>query len=339
MDYSGHTAQMSMQDGSSFDVTDLKKIDLVEVPGESGRRVAMAKFPLSGLENKSLDGVARLLDPNGRLVKTVYQHVHIRRPDWVDTQEGYSKKVLPPWTPVEAQTEPDGTVDIGAWGCRHVFGTIPFLQKIESSGEDLLAAPIALRGRAEGHAFHWKNGSTRLTAHYPDTASLEQVCESNGVTLHVKASMDYDGYMIFDCTLQGQRGLTIEILQLDIPLRTRYATLCFGQGVYPEKPKIPMSISHSGAVPGDLGFRFSPNIWIGNEQRGLCWQAESDEHWHYADKQKSIEILPRDKVTHFQANLINLPTHLATTRSFTTGSHYWPHPLNRCFEIPGISGS
>jgi len=99
--------------------------------------------------------------------------------------------------------------------------------------------------------------------------------------------------MVFDCQVTAIQDLSLGELTLDIPLLTKHAALCYGEGVYPTDNTIPINKFHSGAVAGDLSFRFSPNIWLGDEERGLCWQVESDQDWHYGDPQKAIEILPR----------------------------------------------
>jgi hypothetical protein len=65
-------------------------------------------------------------------------------------------------------------------------------------------------------------------------------------------------------------------------------------------------------VKGDLNFRFSSNIWLGNGREGLIWQAESDKDWNYEDPNRAIEILPRTDLTTFRAHWINVPTQLAS---------------------------
>ncbi len=84
--------------------------------------------------------------------------------------------------------------------------------------------------------------------------------------------IEYDGYMLVDCTLRAKQELNLKRLHLQIPLRPMHAGLCYGAWVYPEESwQKWMTAMHSGAVGGDLAFRFSPNIWLGDEQRGLCW--------------------------------------------------------------------
>jgi len=312
-DYSGHIAEMTLLNGDHEQVVAPKKAALTESAEGSGRYVATVAFPLSKLRDKSLDGVARILGPAGKLVKTVYRHASLKKPDWVYTKEGYSDDVLPPWTPVKATAKADGAVEVDVWGRRHIFKGAIFPRQIETRGAEILASPITLSGRADGKAIAWTNGNVKIAKSSKTAASLEHISKSDTATLRTRMDIEYDGYMIFDCEVKALQDMTLDALTLEIPLYTRYATLCFGSNVYPEKknPQIPMSTLHIGAVPGDLAFRFSWNVWLGNEELGLTWQAESNEDWRYADPQKAIEILPRGEITRFLANWINVPTKLA----------------------------
>jgi len=313
LDVAGHEAQMTLVAGDRRDVVTPKTAPLTEAFAGCGRYVAKATFPLADLADRALDAVARIQARDGKLVKTVCRHAFLKKPDWVHTRAGHSDRVPPPWTPVDARQRKEGTVEVNVWGRRHVFGKTPFPQEIETGGAKILAAPISLNGQADGKALSWKHPRVALAGASKTAASVEQVCDSGSLSLRVATAIEFDGYLIFDCELKAKRETTIEALALAIPLHTRYAKLCFGSNVYPEKtdPQIPMSTIHMGAVKGDLAFRFSPNIWLGDEERGLTWQAESNEDWRYADPQKAIEILPRGATTGFRANWVSVPTQLA----------------------------
>ena len=313
-DCAGHAAEMAILDGAGSKTAEPQRVVLEEsVPG-SGRYVASAVWPLAGLANRALDATAKVLDRGGTPVQTVYRHVDLEKPAWVDTAEGHTDEVPAPWTPVQAAARPDGTVEVGVWGRTHVFGANLFPQHIRTGDAGILAAPVALRARADGAALAWENAGVRLTQASDTAVSLEQSGGNHNLSLRMNTLIEFDGYMIFDCTIAAKRDTTLEALMLEIPLHTRHATLCFGSNVYPEQmdPRVPMSVLHMGAVDGDLAFRFSPSVWLGDEERGLTWQAESNEDWRYAEPQRAIEILPRGETTRFVANWVNVPTKLTT---------------------------
>ena len=198
-DYAGHRAEMTLLNGDGTHAVAGASTPLKEAFEGSGRFVGTVRFPLSSLEGKSLDGVARILAPDGQLVNKVYRHASLKKPDWVHTQEGYSDEVLAPWTPVEAQTNPDGAVEVRVWGRRHTFGATLLPRQIETRGKEILTAPITLGGRADGKAIAWKDGRVSLTDATKTEASLEQTCADDPLTLRINTSVAYDGYMIFDC--------------------------------------------------------------------------------------------------------------------------------------------
>ena len=315
LDLSGHTAEMTLLGKDDKEVVAPRKAAVVEAFERSGRYVASVKFPLSGLEGKSLTGVARVLRPDGKQAKVVRRQASLTKPEWVHTKAGYSEKVLPPWTPVEAERKPDGTVEVSVWGRRHVFGDAPFPQRIETEGRKILAAPVALTGRADGQAIAWKNGQVELLKHTDKAVTLQHRCESEPLALSVDTLIEFDGYMIFDCKLTARRDVEVEELLLDIPLRSEFAALCYADDVFPPTTAESgltnyIAMDHSGTVRGDQAFQFTSVAWLGDGTRGLCWQAESDQYWHTADKQKAIEVLPREKRTTFRARFIDVPTPL-----------------------------
>jgi hypothetical protein len=141
---------------------------------------------------------------------------------------------------------------------------------------------------------------------------VEQSYQSHGAALTISANTEYDGYTIYDCQIKASRDLKLNTLRLEIPLKSQYATLCYGDRVRPEKPGSNDLYTewYSGAVKGNLSFLFSPNLFLGNDELGLTWQAESNQYWHNADPQKAIQILPDGKTTLFRANFVDVPTQL-----------------------------
>ncbi len=307
----GEAVVKLLRENNSADAS--RRVKLQETEEGSGRYVGTALIALDGLEGRNFDAVAEIFDPAGKSIKTVFRHIFLKKPDWINTPEGYSDQVMPPWTPVKTAVGDQGTVDVSVWGRQYVFPNGLFMDKIITGNTELLAAPITLQGHADGKPLTLKPGAVKLLGASDTAASLEQTAANSAVTISAGTRLEYDGYMIIDCKVKALQDTTLDSLVLDIPLRSKYATLCFGANVYPEQksPRKPLSVFHMGAIKGDLAFRFSPNIWIGDEERGLTWQAESNEDWRYADPLKAMEVLPRGEVTSLRANWVNVPVKLA----------------------------
>lgn len=299
----GQSVEMNVRPGET------RTIPLVESSSGSGRWVGGVAFPLNGMENRSVTAEAIIKDRGGRAVKTVTCRLALKKPAWIHNREGHSNGVPPPWKPVTAKSDLE-TAEVEVWGRRYVFGKGTFPEKIETGGEEVLSAPIRLHGRADDKEIAWHEGRVELKRRSDMAAELQQAQTSDALELRVNTSIEFDGYMIFDCTVKALRDVSLNELNLDIPLKANYARLCYGNRVYPQNDDVPMREFYSGAVTGDLAFRFAPTIWLGNEERGLCWQAESNQDWHHADPQKAIEILPRGETTTFRAHWVAQPTAL-----------------------------
>ena len=175
--YGDHVAEMVLLKGDYTNAVAPKKVPLQESYEGSKRHVATAVFPLSDLVGQSLDAVARIQGPDGKPVTRLTRHVSLARPDWVHTGEGYSEDVPPPWTAVEAREKPDGTVEVGVWGRRQVFGPAPFLRQIETAGAKILSSPMTLKGRVDGKPIARKDGSFALKDTSKTAALLEQTLD------------------------------------------------------------------------------------------------------------------------------------------------------------------
>ena len=304
-----HDVEISLKNSAESIIAtqQIKPADVSQ--NNSGRYVATAIFPLNqALQGKTFNAAARIEN-----TVTAEKSFTLNKPEWIHTKEGYSQKVLSPWIPVKTNVQP-GKVRVGIWGRTYDFGPEPFLQQITTKDQEILDSPITLSGQINEKKIQWA-GETNLKSATDTEATVQQTYQSNGATLHISAKTEYDGYTIYTCELKAMRDLDIRQLKLDIPLKSQFATLCYGDRVLPEKNSDLYTEWYSGAVKGPLSFQFSPNIWLGNEELGLTWQAESDQYWHNADSQKAIEILPQGKSTFFRANFVDTPIHLAAGQS------------------------
>ena len=283
---------------------------LTEAFTGSKRFIATLQIPLTEqLKDKQLQAVAKIYTPTMALAKTISRKFTLKKPTWIHTHEGYTDKVLPPWTPLVVKHIDNKKISINVWGRQYQFDGTIFPSKIFTQRENILAKPITLRGNSSEGVVSYNSIVYKIIKSTPTILEFISKGQNDFSVFTVKTHCEYDGYIIFDCTLRALKKFTLNDMAIEIPIKSRFATLCYGNKVFPMKPGKPISAIFSGAVRGrKLAFRFAPTIWLGNEQRGLCWQAESDKDWHYSDPQEAIDILPSNDVTIFRANLINLPT-------------------------------
>lgn len=283
----------------------------VETPPGTGKRRSMASWtlPLQKFVDQAGTIQARLVSPEGKILTSSRKPFLLKKPDWVHTREGYSDQVPAPWTPVKIRRTDSG-LQAEVWGRTYSFGKTPFLEQVQSAGAEMLQHPIALKLQANGEAFQWVHRSTELLESSDVSAKIRQQFDAGPLALEITATLEYDGYILCNTKITAVQDCEIDQLLLQIPVKSEHARLAYGDRVFPRpmNPPKPMGEFFSGAIPGDLAFKFSPNVWVADDQRSLCWQAESDQFWNYAENNRAIEILPRQNITTIQANFINQTT-------------------------------
>lgn len=303
----GKNAELKLTDaaGKSFLI---ESPVLHETQPGSGRYSASVALPLYPLKNKSCLAEGGLA---ANVASTMRKKVTFDKPDWVHSRAGMTAEVPAPWTPVKVHKLKQGDVKVEVWGRGEIFSPSVLLAEVKAVGAELLSSPVVFTGEVDGRKIEWDKASVQVQNGTKQAANLQQVLRDGAVSLQVKTSIEFDGYSIFDCELKADKDISLDSLKLEMPLRTQYAQLCYGQLALPMKNDILDSENYSGRINGDLAFKFTPNVWLGDQERGISWQAESDQDWHSADPLKAIEILPRGETTYFRANLVDLPQKLA----------------------------
>jgi hypothetical protein len=94
-------------------------------------------------------------------------------------------------------------------------------------------------------------------------------------------------------------------LWLEVPLRRERASL-FTYWPQLQSAVETNPLANSGALPAEgLTLPFRPFLWLGWEEGGLSWFAESDHAWLPADAGRAIEVLPRDDEVLLRLRLID----------------------------------
>jgi hypothetical protein len=219
---------------------------------------------------------------------------------------GITNAVLPPFTPMAVK---DSTVSVvlrdyavdglGLWRSVKAAGNV-------SAGgpEELLAAPMALV--ADGKPLSGAGAFTKTAAH---EVVYEGKAEHVAVAVATKCTTEYDGCMKVELTLSpgGQKSEvggektdprtltpgTLTSLWLDIPLKDALMPLWHvsttGLRINPAgaTPQGEGAVWDSTKFPDGNWFgSFKCYLWLGAEERGLCWFADNDAGWVLATDAK-----------------------------------------------------
>lgn len=222
------------------------------------------------------------------------------------------KKPVSPWTPVQAVQTSNGT-SVSMWDRTYTVKNDVLFTSITSRGNEILSTPMRLVGLENGEEIVWHEQQSFIFEKSEENAVICGSQECDSFIVNTALSVDFDGYCAMDLKIMPRGRTVAEVfgvaqekknefsldkLWLEIPLKKEYVSLFH---YFPANP-IPSfenenlgfkssSVCMSRAIPCSMKFPFKPLLWVGNENQGLCWCADSDENWEPADPNSAIEII------------------------------------------------
>jgi len=242
---------------------------------------------------------------------------------WWNTGEGNAEKVLWPYIPISVELDHRR---FHSWGKEFHLDGLALPEQILVTGNtdkwpagrsdtpELLTEHIHLNGIIDGKLVGFASLSKPvIVSQAPHRITLTGSASAAGVRVTTATKLEQDGAYFVQMTVAPEvagKAVTIESLDLSIPLRAEVATFlnAYDKASYsgyfiarlPETPLEKMGKGHSkvwdaslcGAPVVTLG-DFIPQIWLGNEFRGLLWYADNDRGWTQ-DAQKHVQQIDRD---------------------------------------------
>ena len=203
------------------------------------------------------------------------------------------------WRPLRTELA-DGTgsfVQFNCWNRTYrMNGALP--EGITSNGKEVLSSPIRLHATFCGKEEPVLPSNSYVTEQTDDkTVYLHQASAGN-VVLNSRVTVERDGLiwielMVLPFTQSGVMPCTsdeavpkLDSLTLELPISAEIAEL------YHYWPAANYGgLSNSGSLPeGGLALPFRPHLWIGNEEAGLSFYAESDQFWQCADPNRVLTV-------------------------------------------------
>jgi hypothetical protein len=240
---------------------------------------------------------------------------------WEGNRLGVTGKVYPPFEPIRLQGR-----DVRVVLRRYRADGLGLWSSVVSEGRELLAAPMSLRANGKAVA-----GTGRFTEQRSHRFVYEGTAVTPTATLRTRCTTEYDGCMKVELTLgPGKVRRALKSLALEIPLADVEAPLwhCCTTGV---------RINPAGATPpgegdvwdsrmfpdGEWYGNFKPYLWLGGEERGLCWFADNDRGWVLdvrKDAQAPCLVLHRERgVLTLRVNLVQKPVVITRPRRIVFG--------------------
>jgi hypothetical protein len=177
------------------------------------------------------------------------------------------------------------------------------LGQVSSTGVDLLSGPIRLEADADGATTVGKLERRSSTGAADNRGAWESTGSLGAWRVKLTTAIEFDGMMRFDLDLNADTPAKLDGLRLVIPLPTaqakyyHHAASYYGHGT-------------SALVPGDgLKLGFWPFVWLGDDQRGLMWFAESPQGWHSGET--PVVVKRGAEVTQLIVHFVDQPEEVA----------------------------
>jgi hypothetical protein len=176
---------------------------------------------------------------------------------------------LPPFEPMTVSGD-KGNFDIGMWGRVYQYKNSLLPATITALKLPVLtAASLTVNGKVIANPL-------KVTKSAAYRVELAGKLNSQGYDLEQNTWIEYDGVMWNSISIKAKENLSGITLKLDIPesmAKFYHATSAgFGGGG-----------RRTEAIDKDVAMPFWPIIWIGGQEQGLCWFAESSAAWKTAD--------------------------------------------------------
>lgn len=198
--------------------------------------------------------------------------------------------------------------------------------------EPLLSRPIRLIGKIDGKNAELLQGSRKTEKQSAEFLSFTATGSIGSLPVQVSNGIEYDGLSWIGITLKPSKKTVIDSLTLEIPMDPARATLMYeitdkrldfiAGSVALENGVVWDSMKQPNTA-GTFG-NFKPMVWVGNEDMGLTWCAESDRTWSLNERLPAIELVREKGAVILKINFVN--SKLAIDRERTISFGIQPTP-------------
>lgn len=237
---------------------------------------------------------------------------------WLNNTIGITDRIPAPWEPIILKRGSEKRMAVEVLGRNYQFEKAIFPSAINIWGQQILGQPISISVISEGKQITFPLNEVRLIKNNPDEVEIISSGTAKGIEIVAIHRIEYDGMILTRLFISPLSApVKVEGLFLQIPVKkecARYLNYfrCFNP---PREPDI-------FGVMKKLPFRsaFEPVLWLGNEDVGLCWFAESDRGWDRSGNlDRQIEIFERGESRVLKFNFINTPRIIEKSREIVFG--------------------
>lgn len=221
-------------------------------------------------------------------------------PDWWGNTYGIPEKVPEPWTPVKKTSQ-----GFRVWNREIKLGELLQPLQIVNGGVEMLLSPICLDLQLNG----LKLKKPKRIRYKETEIAYRLKLRAEGLEGELLLEADFDGFMKYTLFLSSDKSAELKRLVLEIPLKKDLATY-YHHGAFGTPPSyVQLKITKGYGTLHDkpLNFPFTDEVWLGNDEMGIQWVAESDQWWSPAERNKTVQLIPSDGTTLLRISIVEKP--------------------------------
>ncbi|HZQ46850.1 MAG TPA: glycoside hydrolase domain-containing protein [Verrucomicrobiae bacterium] len=198
-----------------------------------------------------------------------------------------------PFTPVKATSK-----EFSCLGRKTALGNFLLPAQITATGKSLLAGPV--RFFSQPDIFSEMKCGAKVVEQNRDSARWEWQGESTDFSFKGKMTADCDGFCWYEIQLAPKHPVKLRSLGLEIPRVAKTARYLHTASY--NWSNVSQGLPELG---GNWSGAFSPYVWLGDEERGLAWCAESDEGWHLREPARALSVKTQGELVSFKATFLD----------------------------------
>lgn len=247
--------------------------------------------------------------------------------DWRTNRRGIEALtddyVLPPFTPVVAEAS-----SVSVWNRRYHLASSGLLSRAEIAGADYFARPMSLVVRVDGQPVTFRPGQARIISQGRGRVVYEHTLISPRLEILNRTTVEFDGMVRLDMTLQPRAPLMLDHLSYAFHLPASESRFLHFIGC-PAQNNVSIMIpkeSYSLSVPAQDGVflrePFKTLVWFGDHDRGFLWFCGSERHWSPAVPSERPDALiaeRRDGEVEFRVSPVQQSFRLSEPTTYTFG--------------------
>lgn len=271
---------------------DNKKIDSIDIT-KFKEGIGKIQFANQQLSPGTYLVEAQVIGKDGKILETAKKTFQIfEKPSWWNNNLGIDHSVPPPFQPVKVSQK-----GLSVWGRDYLFEKRAFPQQITSQNVSLFSqAPTFILKTKEGILnVGLIPGTTKET--FPDIVSISGQQKVGPVSVECLTTVEFDGFLRCDLTVTPDQPTDVEelILWLHMPREiAKFLLISNGAG------------STISVIDKEINSTFAPYLWIGNDDMGLAWFAETDQFWTPKGN-KMLQVVPEEGEVSLKINMITKP--------------------------------